>query len=79
MKTEYEIAKENVIPLRAYDYYVERQVCKEHLSTLRRWLDYLCCLYAKTDNQFIIAGKVKDIKQAIKLYEDALGGKDENN
>ncbi len=81
MKTEYEIAEELV-----KEFQVGKGVdgklfwktnCKTHLSTLRRWLDFLCCLYAETDNKFIIEGKIKDIKQAIKIYEDGLGGKDE--
>ena len=75
MKTETEIAKENVEwknekTLNSFGKDKAESNCKEHLSTLRRWLDFLCCLYAGTDNKFIIKGKITDIKQAIAYYKE---------
>ncbi len=67
MKTETEIAEENTTLMKI----CVRTRCKTHLSTLRRWLDFLCCLYKEeTANVDINNRKIKDIKKAIKTYED---------
>lgn len=68
MKTETQIAKVNVENKKATGYGLA--FCMEHKQTCQRWLEFLCCLYAGTDNKFIIERKVTDLKQAIKVYDE---------
>ncbi len=81
MKTEYEIAVENV------EKYIEEkgrinldfdEVCETHLFTLKRWLDFLkwSCKYhkdtGKEDHNFekyMLKQKITDIKKAIAHYK----------
>ena len=67
---ETKIAKENIVNWKDYTNQKSLGEFKQHKQTCQRWLEFLCCLYAETDNKFIIERKVTDLKQAIKLYED---------
>ncbi len=70
MKTEYEIAKKNV---KRFDNSLEEgeesvtwAYCQEHILTLQRWLGFLEKGVIGNNTE----GKIKDIKQAIKHYEE---------
>jgi len=76
MKSESQIAKENVEEERKWRCLETWNPCMTHKQTCERWLEYLEC-YSKeawfwnlSDKDYI-NNKIKDLKQAIKLYEDA--------
>ena len=93
MRTEIEIVKENVeqgekLYWQGIDGVSQKAYCKSHLLTLERWLDNLLSLgFCCDDNDFDggcacgrcirIRNKIREIKKAVKIYNDALGGQDE--
>ena len=81
MKTETQIAKENIRELIKEKIYKMEHYCISHKASCQRFLEFMECL--KTDSEFNyescsycnindedIKDKITDLKQAIKLYED---------
>jgi len=72
---ETKIAKENVEKLGELlspDKYVIKGKCQEHKQTCQRWLEFLEDV-DRIDCQVctgVLQTKIKDLKQAIKTYED---------
>lgn len=80
MKTEQEtqIAKENVERLNNdnYFYQTEKARCVEHLSTLKRWLEFTNKIYCQCGACYetipksdLTEEKLTDIRNAIAIYE----------
>ncbi len=81
MKTEQEIAKENVertfelknkwlIDKTDDRWFVHRGVCISHKQTCQRWLEFLNPAPNIVLGEWEVKNKIKDLKQAIKIYND---------
>ncbi len=71
---ETKIAKENVEDLKKS--LLNEDIYREHKQTCQRWLEFLQLFIACESNcpdtfKSEIKPKIKDLKQAIKIYEDA--------
>ncbi len=70
MKTEQEIAKENVETLKRTKGYSPNLIF--HKQTCQRWLEFLEKMRPLRCNYYThIKLKIGDLKQSIKIYEDA--------
>jgi hypothetical protein len=79
MKTEHEIAKENIKNWKRGSKWISSPArCNEHKQTCQRWLEFLEKLKWTIGNKGIndensqdkVRKKITDLKQTIKEYED---------
>lgn len=78
-KTELETAKENyklfidLSKKKIFDSDILAQICRKHLQTCKRWLEFLKSLsFEDWDNISckMIQRKISDLQETIKFYED---------
>ncbi len=67
---ETKIAKEN-IKSKDSNAFISKEVLKEHKQTCQRWLDWMSQYEIPEATHDERVEKITDLKQAIKLYDDA--------
>ena len=73
MKTETQIAKNNIKIYNKHDTNQDYTICREHEKSCQRFFIFIRNLdkCKIKGNMFILNDKIKDLQQAIKLYEKA--------
>jgi len=78
MKTETQIAGREIAAHETFGNYTTKIACNNHKATCQRFLEFLekglypqLLFEENTNGKDLIKNKITDLKQAIKLYEDA--------
>jgi len=75
MKTEQEIAKENIGSWKTTENLLSHGICRTHAQTCQRWLEFLefiaYCPKGADCCKKIAVKQVTDLKKAIKIYKEA--------